>query len=116
MNDMENKKIKKGDTCVVIDRYSNSKVSDKTETKVIRAGSKWIYVEWFNKTNKFDAETLRADWGGYDLFIGTLEEYNEAMRINQIKNKLEEEIKSSIGKLSVGNLQKVKDLVESLVE
>lgn len=86
------------------------------QNKVISAGSKWIFVEWFNKTNKFDAETLHADWGVYDLFIGTLEEYNEAMRLNEIKSRLEEEIKSSIGKLSVGNLQKVKDLVESLVE
>ena len=114
---MEQKnKIKKGDPCVVIDRYSKSKVSDKTETKVISAGSKWIYVERFNKSNKFYIETLRSDLGGYDLFIGTLEEYNEAMRLNEIKSILKDEIKSSIDKLSIGNLQKVKDLIESLTE
>lgn len=113
---MEQKKIKKGDTCVIVERYGSSKGRTPMETKVLSAGAKWIYVEWFNKSNKFDAETMWSDWGGFSLFIGTLEEYNEAMRINQIKNKLEEEIKYSISKLSVGNLQKVKDLVESLIE
>lgn len=109
---MENKKIKKGDTCVIIERHNSSKGRTPRETKVLSAGAKWIYVETFYKTNKFDAEFLRSDWGGYDLFIGTHEEYNEAVRINEIKNKLKEEINSSIEKLSVGNLQKVKDLIE----
>ena len=113
---MENKKIKKGDPCVIVERYNSSKGRTPRETKVLSAGAKWIYVEWFNKTNKFDAKTLRSDWGGYDLFIGTLEEYNEAMRLNEIKSRLEDDIKSSINKLSIGNLQKVKDLIESLTE
>ena len=42
---MEQKKIKKGDTCVVVERYYSSKGKQTIETKVISAGSKWIYVE-----------------------------------------------------------------------
>lgn len=113
---MENKKIKKGDPCVIVERYNSSKGRTPRETKVLSAGRKWIYVECFGKTNKFDVETLHSDYGGYNLFIGNLEEYNEAIRINEIKNKLKEEINSSIEKLSIGNLQKVKDLIESLTE
>lgn len=112
----QKKKIKKGDTCVIVERHNSSKGRTPRETKVLSAGAKWIYVELFAKTNRFDTETFCSDWGVYDFYHCTLKEYNEAIRINEIKNKLKEEINSSIEKLSVGNLQKVKDLVESLAE
>lgn len=113
---MEKKKIKKGDPCVITNRYNSSKSRNPRETKVLSAGRKWIYVESFGKSNKFDAETLCSDYGGYNIFIGNLEEYNEYVRLNKIKSRLVDEINSSIEKLSVGNLQKVKDLIESLTE
>lgn len=111
---MEKKKIKKGDPCVVLEW--RTKYESPTQTKVISAGSKWVYVEHFGKTNKFDAETLQSDWGGYHLFIGTIEEYKEAIRIEEEKKNLIEEITNLINKLSADKLQIAKDVIESLSE
>lgn len=112
---MEKKKIKKGDTCVIVQRYSNHGRTPK-ETKVLSAGAKWIYVESFGKTNRFDAESLCSDWGSYDIYPCTLEEYKEAIRVEEEKKNLIEEITNLINKLSVDKLQIAKDVIESLME
>lgn len=67
---MENK-IKKGDIVCVY--YFHGDRKEIHETEVISSGSKYITTS-YDKTNKFDAESLCSDWGGYSLFKGTEEE------------------------------------------
>lgn len=65
------KKFKKGDIVCVYYFHGNRK--EIYETEVISSGTKYITTS-YDRTNKFDAESLYSDCGGYSLFKGTEEE------------------------------------------
>lgn len=65
------KKFKKGDIVCVY--YFHPGRKEIHETEVVSAGKKYITTK-HDQSNKFDAESLYSDWGGYSLFKGTEEE------------------------------------------
>jgi len=65
------KKFKKGDIVCVY--YAHGDKKEIHETEVISSGTKYITTK-YEQRNKFDAESLCSDWGGYSLFKGTKEE------------------------------------------
>ena len=65
------KKFKKGDIVCVYYFHGNRK--EIHETEVISAGKKYITTK-YDQRNKFDAECLYSEFGGYSLFKGTEEE------------------------------------------
>jgi len=67
-----NKQFKKGDIVCVYYFHGGSK-KEIHETEVISSGAKYIATK-YDQRNKFDAETLCSDFGGYSLFKGSKEE------------------------------------------
>lgn len=65
------KQIKKGDIVCVY--YFHGGRKEIHETEVISSGTKYITTK-YEQRNKFDAQSLCSDWGGYSLFKGTEEE------------------------------------------
>ena len=114
---MKNKnKPQKGQPCIVIERKYNGQPPKLTETKIISAGSKWIFVDYFYKTNKFDSETLTSDWGGYDLFIGTMEEFNEYCKRSAEEKKIRNEIAHFIENAELEQLISIKEVIDKIQE
>lgn len=109
---MKNKnKPQKGQPCIVVERKYNGQPPTLVETKITSAGSKWIFVEYFYKTNKFDSETLTSDWGGYELFIGTMDEFNEHRKRSEEAKKVRSEIE---GFIKIADLEQLKAIMAAI--
>lgn len=84
---MENK-FKKGD--IVFVYYFHGDKKEIYETEVISSGTKYITTS-YDRTNKFDAQILCSDWGGYSLFKGTEEECEKYLsKLEDAKTKSRE--------------------------
>lgn len=82
------KQFKKGDIVCVY--YSHGDRKEIHETEVISSGKKYITTK-YDQRNKFDAERLNSEYGGYDLFKGTKEECEKYLsKLEDTKTKCRE--------------------------
>lgn len=83
----------------MIQKYSDLKVGDlvvlteisKRETPkeypITKVGRKFFYIGEGYREKKFTRETGYGDWG-YSIFPGTLEDYDDYQRAEELKRKL----------------------------
>lgn len=93
------KKIKKGDTVVVYNGYANRGTDREAHEDTVKSsGSKWITTT--NCQIRFDAITLRGEWGGSRLFLGTMKEYEDWKSKERLRKDMIREIENRLNDVS----------------
>ena len=105
MKDFTN--IKVGDVVVLTSCNRNHTPNEYT---VVKKGHKYIHIQMYGKSlTAFDALTGYGEYG-YELFPGTLSEYNEYVNNKEMTFKLVEKIKT-MKVLSSSQIERINNIL-----